>query len=122
VLLGLALTAATTHWRLYLPFEWGGPGPYFLYTISNLSRDLLLAAIGAIWLMLVETRDWRWVAGLRYALAAYAFLTVLKMLADIYCLPSATTLDALSLAFPCVWFVYFGVSRRVRRVFFDKSW
>jgi hypothetical protein len=70
----------------------------------------------------VRTREWGWICGLQYALLTYAFLTILKVLVDIYGFPAAATRDALSLSFPCVWIVYFGASRRVRRVFLDKTW
>lgn len=38
VLLGLALVAATTHWKLYASREWSDPVRYFLFTVSNLAR------------------------------------------------------------------------------------
>jgi len=119
VLLGLALTVANTHWKLYLPREWSGPAPYFLFTLSSLSRVALFAAIAVVCVRAVETREWRWVCGLQYALLTYAFLTVLKLPVDIYCLRAALARDGLSLTFPCVWIAYFGVSRRVRQVFAD---
>lgn len=117
LLLGLALLVGTTHWKLYLPGEWAGPAAYFLYAVSNLSRAALLAAIGVICIRMVRTREWQWVCGLQYALLTYAFLTLLKLPVDIFYFPEALTRDALSLAFPCVWMVYFGASRRVRGVF-----
>ena len=122
VLLGLALVAASTHWRNYSPSEWDSPARYFLFTLSNLSRLVLLAAIAVIGILLVETREWHWVIALQYALATYAFLTILKLPVDAYCFPSATNRDALSLAFPVVWMGYFAVSRRVRKVFLERSW
>jgi hypothetical protein len=120
VLLGLALVGASTHWKLYLPRAWNDPSRYFLYTLSNLSRTVVLAAIGIVCVMLLETRERQWVCGLRYALATYAFLTVVKLPVDIYCFPVALARDILSLAFPLVWMVYFSVSARVRRVFREK--
>jgi hypothetical protein len=117
VLLGLALVAATTHWQYYSASEWDTPVRYFLFVISNLSRSVLLALIGAICILLADTRAWHWVITLQYSLAGYALLTVLKLPVDIYCFPSATMRDALSLAFPLVWMVYFAVSARVRRAF-----
>jgi hypothetical protein len=122
VLLGLALIGATTQWKFYLPQSWIAPAPYFLYALSSLSRTLLLAAIAAVSIEVVRTREWGWICGLQYALLTYAFLTILKVLVDIYGFPAAATRDALSLSFPCVWIVYFGASRRVRRVFLDKTW
>ena len=120
VLLGVALVGASTHWKLYLSRTWDDPARYFLYTLSNLSRVALLAAIGVVCIMLVETREWQWVCGLRYALGTYALLTVLKLPVDAYCFPVALSRDTLSLAFPLVWIVYFSVSRRVGRVFREK--
>ena len=117
VLLGLALVAASTHWKYYSPGEWTDPVRYFLFAISSLSRTVLLAAIAAICSLLVATRGRHWVAALEFALAIYAFLTILKLPVDSYCFPSATTRDALSLTFPVVWMIYFAVSERVKRVF-----
>src|ERR1017187_1826241 len=122
VLLGLVLVAASTHWRNYSPSEWDSPARYFLFTLSNLSRVVLLAAIAVIGILLVETREWHWVIALQYALATYAFLTILKLPVDTYCFPSATRRDAMSLAFPVVWMGYFAVSRRVRKVFLERRW
>jgi hypothetical protein len=117
VFLGLALIGASTHWQSYLPRAWNDPARYFAYAVSNLSRVTLLAAIGAICIRLARARERQWVCGLQYALATYAFLTILKLVADFYCFPAAARRDALSLAFPVVWMVYFGASRRVRQVF-----
>jgi hypothetical protein len=117
VLLGLGLVAVSTHWKNYSPDEWPDAARYFLFVLSNLSRMVLLAAIAVISILLVETRAWHWIASLQYALATYGFLTILKLPVDMYCFPSATMRDALSLAFPVVWMVYFAVSRRVRQVF-----
>lgn len=122
VLLGLALMAASTHWKNYSPDEWDTPARYFLFTLSNLSRLLLLAAIAIIGIALVETRAWHWVIALQYTLATYALVTILKLPVDNYCFPPATRRDAMSLAFPVVWMGYFAASRRVRRVFLEKSW
>jgi hypothetical protein len=117
VFLGLALIAASTSWQSYLPRTWNDPARYFAYAISNLSRVVLMAAIGAVCIRLAGTRERRDVCALRLALAAYAFLTVLKLVADFYCFPAAARRDAMSLAFPVVWMVYFGASQRVRQVF-----
>jgi hypothetical protein len=117
VLLGLALVIVSTHWTMYTPRDWSDPTRYFLFTLASLSRVVLLVAIAALCILLAETRDGQWIAGLRYALATYAFLTLLKLPVDIYCFPSALTRDALSLAFPLVWMAYFSLSERVRRVF-----
>lgn len=122
VLLGLALLAATTHWKLYSPREWSDPVRYFLFVLSNLSRMALLGAIGAMCILLAETRAWHWICGLQYALATYAFLTVLKLTVDMYCVRSAVNRDSMSLAFPVVWMGYFAFSGRVRKVFLEKSW
>jgi hypothetical protein len=122
VFLGLALTAASTQWKNYSPNEWDSAVRYFLFTLSNLSRVILLAAIAIIGIVLVETREWHWVVALQYALATYAFVTILKLPVDSYCFPSSTTRDAMSLAFPVVWMGYFSVSRRVRKVFRERSW
>jgi len=115
--LGLALIAASTHWRIYSPAAWIDPGRYFLFVVSTLSRDILLAAIAVICAIAVDTRAWRWIVALHYALATYFFLTVLKLPVDYYCYPAAAGRDTLSLAFPLVWMVYFSVSQRVRKVF-----
>lgn len=117
VVLGLALIAASTHWQNYLSVEWIDPARYFLFVLSSLSRIILFVAIAVICILAVDTRAWRWIVALEYALATYAFVTILKLPVDIYCFPSATSRDTLSLAFPVVWMVYFAVSRRVRRVF-----
>jgi hypothetical protein len=122
VVLGLTLVAAGTHWRYYSTREWSDPLRYFLFTLSNLSRVVLLAAIGVVFVLLAETRDRQWVGGLQYALATYAFLTVVKLPVDMYCFPSSVNRDALSLAFPVVWMAYFALSARVRKVFLEKSW
>lgn len=122
VLLGLALVAASTHWKLYSPQEWSEPARYFLFTVSNLSRVAVLAAIAGMCVSLARTRDWQRIGGLQYTLATYAFLTVLKLPVDMYCFPSALNRDALSLAFPLVWMGYFAVSVRVKKVFLEKSW
>jgi len=117
VLLGLTLIAASTHWGNYSSAEWSDPMRYFLFVLSSLSRVILLAAIAGVCFLAVETRARRWIVALEYTLAAYAFVTILKLPVDLYCFPSATARDALSLAFPLAWMVYFAVSRRVRRVF-----
>lgn len=122
VLIGLALVAVSTHWKYYLSREWNDPARYFLFAVSSLARTALLAAIAAICVLLVETRDARWLTGLQYALATYAFLTILKLPVDLYCFSGATTRDAMSLGFPVVWMAYFSASRRVREVFVEKSW
>jgi hypothetical protein len=122
VVLGLALVAASTHWKYYAAREWSDPVRYFLFTLSNLSRVVLLAAIAVVFVLLAETRDWQWICGLQYALATYAFLTVVKLPVDLYCFPSAVNRDALSLVFPVVWMAYFALSARVRKVFLEKSW
>jgi hypothetical protein len=115
VLLGLGLVIASTHWTLYTPRDWNDPTRYFLFTLASLSRVVLLVAIAAICMLLVETRDGHWIAGLQYALATYAVLTLLKLPVDLYCFPSAFQRDTLSLAFPLVWMAYFSASQRVRR-------
>jgi hypothetical protein len=122
VLLGLALVAFSTHWKLYSPREWSDPVRYFLFAVSNLSRTALLAAIAAMCVLLADARSWRWVVGLQYALATYGFLTILKLPVDAYCFPGASSRDTMSLAFPVVWIGYFSVSVRVRKVFLEKSW
>jgi hypothetical protein len=61
VLLGLALVAASTHWKYYFPREWTDPARYFLFTLSNLSRMALLASIGAMCVLLAETRNAQWI-------------------------------------------------------------
>lgn len=122
VLLGLGLIFATTQWKLYLPRAWSEPGAYVLYTLSNMPRVVLLLEIAVVSMALVRTREWRWVSGLRYALITYAFVTVVKLLVDIFHFPEAVTRDTLSLAFPLVWVVYFQMSIRVRRVFLEKNW
>lgn len=122
VLIGLALVAVSTTWSNYLPREWNDPARYFLFALSSLSRTAMLAAIAAIGILLVETRDAQWITGLQYALATYAFLTILKLPVDIYCFPGATARDTVSLGFPIVWMAYFSVSQRVRKVFREKSW
>lgn len=118
--LGLMLIGVTTHWRRYLPAAWADPGQYMLFTVSNLSRIALLMVIAALSVVLLRTREWRWVAALKYALICYGFLTLLKLLVDDLWFPESQRLDLLSLAFPCVWMVYFDASRRVRWVFLDK--
>jgi len=120
--LGLLLVAASAHWKYYLPREWDGPSRYFLFTLSNLSRMMLLAAIGTMCILLAETRDWQWIGGLQYALATYSFLSILKLPVDTYCFPGAVNRDTMSLAFPLVWIGYFAMSQRVRKVFLEKSW
>ena len=122
VLLGLALVAASTHWNYYSPDVWADPGSYFLFTLSGLSRAVLLAAVAVICFLAAETRAWHWIVALQFALTTYGFLTVLKLPVDLYCFPSATPRDAMSLFFPAVWIVYFSVSNRVRKVFLDKTW
>src|SRR5580704_16970355 len=106
VLIGLALVAVSTNWHNYLPREWSDPAQYFLFVLSSLSRTLLLAAIAAIGMILVEPRDAQWITGLQLALATYAVLTVLKLPVDIYCFSGATARDTLSLGFPLVWMAY----------------
>jgi membrane-bound metal-dependent hydrolase YbcI (DUF457 family) len=122
VLLGLTLAIATTHWTMHAPREWSDPVRYFLFTLASLSRVVLLVAVAAVSLLLAETRDGQWVTALQYALAAYAFVTLLKLPVDAYCFPSALSRDTGSLAFPVVWMAYFTTSLRVRRVFREKSW
>jgi hypothetical protein len=122
VLLGLALVAASTHWTLYASREWSDPVRYFLFTVSNLSRVAVLAAIAVMCISLADTRDYQWVCGLQWALAIYGFLTIVKLPVDMYCFPSAVNRDTLSMAFPVVWMGYFTVSVRVRKVFLEKSW
>ena len=117
VLLGLGLTAATTPWRMYRAAAWDDGAQFFLYAIPNLSRDVLLLAVGMVWIVLVKTRGWQWVAAVRYALAMYAVLTLVKIAVDMAYLPENTPLDILSLTFPGAWMVYFGTSRRVQAVF-----
>ena len=122
VFIGLALLAVSTHWKYYLPREWSDPLRYFLFTLSSLSRMVLLAAVAIICIVLAETRHAQWITALQYALAAYAFSTVLKILVDIYSFPGAASRDAMSLGFPLVWMAYFSVSERVRKVFREKTW
>jgi hypothetical protein len=122
VFIGLALLATSTHWKYYLPQQWGDPLHYFLFTLSSLSRLALLACIAVVSVLLFETRSAAWIAALQYALATYAFVTVLKIPVDLFCFPSATSRDTMSLGFPLVWMVYFAVSVRVRQVFVEKSW
>lgn len=121
-LLGLGLLLTTTHWRRYLSTDWDDPALYFVHTLSNLSRLILLTAITAMTLALFRTREWNWVAGVRLALAAYAFITMVKLAVDIAYFPETARKDTISLAFPSVWIVYFLVSRRVHRVFKEKTW
>ena len=90
--------------------------------VSNLARVVVLVAIGGITVMLFRTRDRHWVGALRLGLVTYAFLTLLKLPVDAVYFPQSTRQDLLSLAFPFVWFLYFSVSRRVRRVFWDHAW
>lgn len=115
--LGLALVIASTHWRYYSPAQWSDAGRYFVFIVSSLSRTVLLAAMVALTVLMVETRAWHWVVALRYALAVYAFLSVLKLPVDAWCFPSSLRRDAMSLAFPVVWMAYFSVSARVKAVF-----
>jgi hypothetical protein len=122
VLVALLLIAGTTRWSRFLPGSWDDPLLYFLYALTNLSRTILLAEIAVISVRLLGTRQWQWVSALKYALVTYAFLTVLKFVVDLVWFPATVGLDALSLSFPCVWILYFDISRRVRRVFLDKNW
>ena len=122
VLLGLALAIASTHWTLYSSRDWADPAGYFLFTLASLSRVVVLVGVAALCALLAETGEWHWVVGLQYALATYAFLTLVKLPVDLYCFPSALSRDAASLAFPVVWMIYLGVSKRVRQVFRAKSW
>ena len=122
VFLGLALVAASTHWGYYSPDFWADPATYFLFTLAGLSRSVLLAAVAVLCFLAAETRAWHWIVALQFALTTYGFVTVLKLPVDLYCFPSATPRDALSLFFPAVWIVYFSVSSRVRKVFLDQTW
>ena len=121
VLLGLTLTAATTHWKSYRPGAWVDAKLYFLYAVSNLSRVIVLAEIGVVSIFVVRTRERQWVCGLRYALIVYAFLTVLKLLVDSIWFPATAPMDMVALAFPSVWILYFELSKRVRAIFRDKA-
>ncbi len=122
VFLGLTLIALTTYWGRYTPGAWSDPADYFLFVISSLSRDLALIAIAAVSVALVRSRDWSLVAALKYALIVYAFITVMKVVVDVGSYPDAITSDTLSLVFPMAYIPYFQYSRRVRRVFLEKSW
>jgi hypothetical protein len=122
VFIGLALLGASTHWRYYLSHQWSDPLRYFLFTLSSLSRMALLASVAVLSALLLETRHPAWIAALQYALATYAFLTLLKVPVDLYCFPGAASRDTMSLGFPLVWMAYFAISRRVKKVFVDKSW
>ena len=120
--IGLALLIVSTHWKYYLPRQWHEPLPYFLFTLSSLSRMAVFAAVGAISILLIESRDARWIGALQLGLILYAFTTVLKIPIDLYCFPSAAGRDTVSLGFPLVWALYFSVSERVRKVFREKTW
>lgn len=122
VAIGLALMVISTHWRLYIPRDWGDPARYFSFVVSSLSRMFLLATIGAICILLAETRDAMWVTALQYALATYGLATIVKVAADLFSFDTSAQRDSLSLGFPLVWMAYLAASRRVRRVFFEKSW
>ena len=76
-----------------------------------------MVAIAGLCMQMLLTREWRSVIGLQYALTTYAVATALKIGADALWFPTMLRLDVLSLLFPAVWIVYFGVSRRVRAVF-----
>lgn len=67
--------------------EWNNPTRSLLFTLSSLSRVVLLAAIAAICMQLAETRAWHWSAGLRNVLGACTFLTVRKLPVDNVPLP-----------------------------------
>ena len=117
VFIALSLIALTTRWALYLPRAWNSGGQYMLYVLAGMPRMLLMVAIAGVCVQLLLTREWRSVIGLQYALTTYAFLTILKIQADILWFPTMLSLDVLSLMFPAVWVVYLGVSHRVRAVF-----
>ena len=122
VFIGLALLVVSTHWKYYLPLQWHEPLRYFLFTLSSLSRLAAFAAVSIICILLVESRDSRWITALQLALLLYAFTTLLKIPVDLYCFPSATGRDAVSLGFPLIWAIYFSVSERVKKVFREKTW
>ena len=122
LLLGLALVLLTTHWTRYLSRNWSSPLHYFLYTITSLSRLILLAAIAAVTAGLFYMRSWGWANAVKLSLVAYGFLTILKLLVDVLYFPESVRLDITSLAFPFVWLCYFSVSGRVRAVFLNKNW
>ena len=117
VVLGLGLVLSTTHWGRFLATAWGDPRMYLLYTLSSLPRFIMLAAVAAITLTLFQTRARHWVTALTLALVTYGLLTLVKLQVDVFFFPDTVRLDALSLAFPVVWVVYFAESRRVQRVF-----
>jgi hypothetical protein len=117
VFFGLVIVGTTTRWTLLLPNSWRDRNRYLLFTLSNLPLLVVLAAVAGISIALIQTHDRRWVSVLRYALIIYGVLTLLKVQADILDFPSIVSRDELSLIFPCIWVVYFSISRRVKRVF-----
>lgn len=114
VFIGLFLLVVSTHWKYYLPRQWHDPLPYFLFTLSSLSRMAIFGAVAAVCVLLIESRDSRWIGALQLALLAYAITTFLKVFVDAYCFPSATSRDAVSLGFPLIWAIYLSLSRRVK--------
>jgi hypothetical protein len=122
VFIGLALLVVSTHWKYYLPFQWHDPLRYFLFTLFSLSRMVVFGAASVICILLIESRDARWIVALQLTLLLYAFTTVLKVPVDLYCFPGATNRDAVSLGFPLIWAIYFSVSERVKKVFRERVW
>jgi len=121
VLLGMAMVTASTHWKNYSPGGWSSPRRYFLFTLFNLSRVLLLAVSPSTAFSgskhvngsgssscntpsVLTPSSHPQIAGRR----------VLLSVGD------QTRRDVA--VFPVVWLGYFAVSRRVRKVFLERSW
>ena len=93
-----------------------------LALMSTVPDALMWLAVAAICVMLLKTRDWRWVISLRAAISLKIVVGFISAAIDSRCFPDNVTLDVAMLILLAIFLVYLFFSRRVHHVFTTKDW
>lgn len=117
VLASCAIMIAYSDWPRYAPRGWANQVEYLVFVLAAAPRVMMLAALAALVVVLLRTRDWRWVVVTRYTLIIFSMFAFLSIGVDCLYFPERTVPDVGTLLFPVVYAMYFKVSARVRRVF-----
>jgi hypothetical protein len=106
----------------YNPATWQSMPLYWLFLISVLPGQLLLAAQVVVASVLLKKRQWEWVGYVQLLFALDLAFGLLAVLIDQWYFHDNVAFDLLTLAYATIWVLYFWKSVRVRSVFKTKDW
>lgn len=104
------------------PSAWADSKLYSLFLISSIPSYVVIASLVVVAVLLLRTRDWRWVRVMRAILVGDILFGLLGLAIDTVHFPNSVFFDVYGLIFPSIFLPYLIVSKRVERVFKTKDW